>query len=94
MGSPSEFYLELKDLSLDCKLETMEKESLLGHLLLRGHLPAEEKLQEWIIVDTKGQELKDDNFSSLIASSEMYRSSSKKRGPSGQSRVQNRRRRE
>ena len=32
--TPSEFYLEFKDLALDCKLESMGKESLLGHLLL------------------------------------------------------------
>ena len=76
--SPSELYLELEDLALDCELELMGKESLLGHLLLKGLHSSKEKLRERIIIDAEGQELKDSKISSLIASLEMYCSSSRK----------------
>ena len=76
--SPSEFYLEFKDLSLDCDLEKIGKESLLVHLLLRGLLSAKEKLREKIILEAKHEELQDSVISALISASEMYLSSSSK----------------
>ena len=76
--SPSEFYLELKDLALDCELDTMGRESLICHLLLRGLHSSKEKLREKIIIDAEGQKLKDSKISGLIATSEMYRSSARK----------------
>ena len=76
--SVSEYYLELKDLAQDCDLDKMGTESLLCHLLLRGLNNSEMKLHEKIILDSEGAELKDAKVSSLIATSEMYKSSSRK----------------
>ena len=70
--------MELKDLSLDCELDTMGREFLIDHLLLIGLHSSEEKLWEKIIIDAEGQELKDSKISGLIATSEMYRSSARK----------------
>ena len=61
----------------DCELDTLGRESLLGHLLLRGLQSSEEKLREKIIVDAEGTELRDVKVSRLIATSEMYRSSAR-----------------
>ena len=47
--TPSEYYLELKDLAQDCELATMGDESLIDHLLLRGLNSSEEKLCEKIL---------------------------------------------
>ena len=75
--SASEFYLEIKDLAEDCDLGKMDNESLLCHLLLRGLHNSESKSQEKIILDAEGGELRDQRVTSLIANSEMYRSSNK-----------------
>ena len=47
-------------------------------LILRGLHNSEVKLHEKIILDSEGGELKDSKVISLIANSEMYKSSSRK----------------
>ena len=69
--------LEIKDLAEDCDLGKIDTESLLCHLFLRGLHSSEAKLQEKIILDSEGGELKDQKVTSLITKSEMYKSLSR-----------------
>merc|ERR1711888_530564 len=73
-----DFYLELKTISYDCKMDSLGPEGIVCHLLVRGLLGNEEKLRERIIIDSEGEELRDKRIVSLITSSEMYRASTSK----------------
>ena len=74
----SDFYLDLKTLAQGCEIDKLGPEPILFQLLVRGPLGSEEKLRERIIVDSEGEELQDRRVVSLIASSEMHKSSSSK----------------
>ena len=76
----SDYYLYLKEASLDCNLEAMTKQTLVCHLLVRGLLPSEEKLRKKIVLGTEGLEIANMLAMSKISSHEMYRCSNMKRG--------------
>ena len=61
----SDFYLDVKTLAQNFEIDKLGQEALLCHLL-----------RERIIMDSEGEELQDRMVVSLIASSEMYKSSS------------------
>ena len=74
----SDFYLELKTLAQDCEIDKLSLDTLLYHLMVKGLMNSEEKLRERIIMNSEGEELQDRRVVSLIASSEMYKSSTSK----------------